>query len=107
MPSVTVSLQTIPDDLKNLVEACLSIYPKNRSTAEELLQREMFEDFTTKKTRNKSKVCEPFEVFTINELYHWWQLAGGDVFQELKKQGLIRSSPPILSLPKLVLLLLY
>ncbi|XP_068909096.1 TBC domain-containing protein kinase-like protein [Tenebrio molitor] len=94
--------EDVPDDLKEIVEACLNIYPKNRPTCEELLQREFFQNFTSAKPSNKSKVCEPFEIFTIRELYHWWQLAGGDVFQELKKQGLIRSSPPILSLPNVV-----
>ncbi|CAG0894600.1 unnamed protein product [Darwinula stevensoni] len=38
---------------------------------------------------------------SLEEIYHLWQLAGGDVSTELKKQGLIRSKPPILSLPKL------
>lgn len=36
------------------------------------------------------------------ELYHYWQLAGGDVYSELKKEGLIRSNPPILTIPKYV-----
>lgn len=93
-------LQNVPEDLKAIVEDCLQIYPKDRPTAEQLLGRYVFESFQNQKTVNKSKVCEPFEKFTISELYHWWQLAGGDVQLELKKQGLIRSSPPILSLPK-------
>ncbi|CAA9999880.1 unnamed protein product, partial [Nesidiocoris tenuis] len=33
------------------------------------------------------------------ELYHYWQLSGGDVYSELKKNGLIHNKPPILSLP--------
>lgn len=60
----------------------------------------MFDAFKNENIVEKSPVFEDFEKFTINELYHWWQLAGGDVQLELKKQGLIRSSPPILSLPK-------
>lgn len=36
----------------------------------------------------------------MDELYYLWQLAGGDITVELKKQGLIRSRPPILSIPK-------
>lgn len=39
----------------------------------------------------------------LQYLYHWWQLAGGDIHAELKKNGLIKSSPPILSMPMLVL----
>lgn len=75
----------------------MSIYPKDRPSAEDLLSRNIFDDF---KVSNQNNIRQPFETFTINELYHWWQLAGGDVHLELKKQGLIRSSPPILSLPK-------
>lgn len=75
----------------------MRIYPKDRPTAEELINREMFDAFRNIETVEKK---DSFEKFTINELYHWWQLAGGDVQIELKKQGLIRSSPPILSLPK-------
>lgn len=82
------------------MEDCLHIYPKDRPTAERLLNREMFDAYRNKNVVEKSPVFEDFEKFTINELYHWWQLAGGDVQLELKKQGLIRSSPPILSLPK-------
>lgn len=83
-----------------LVEDCLHIYPKDRPTAEQLLERNIFNVFKNVKVTNKNEIFENFEKFTINELYHWWQLAGGDVQLELKKQGLIRSSPPILSLPK-------
>ena len=39
----------------------------------------------------------------IVEVYHFWCLAGGDVFNELKKQQLIKSKPPILMLPTVVL----
>lgn len=41
---------------------------------------------------------------SILELYHYWQLAGGDVISELKKDGLMRSRLPILNLPNVVLL---
>lgn len=90
----------MPEDLKTLIEDCLHIYPKDRPTADRLLKREMFDAFKNENITEKSPVFEDFEKITISELYHWWQLAGGDVQLELKKQGLIRSSPPILSLPK-------
>lgn len=38
----------------------------------------------------------------LKQIYYWWQLAGGDVQTELKKEGLIRSEAPILLMPKLV-----
>ncbi|XP_049820096.1 TBC domain-containing protein kinase-like protein [Aethina tumida] len=94
----------LPEDIKELVNMCLNIYSKDRPTCEDLLNKTIFKPFKESSNSPHSKVCEPFEVFTIKEFYHWWQLAGGDVLQELKKQGLIRSSPPILSLPNVVLI---
>ena len=35
----------------------------------------------------------------LKEVYYLWQLAGGDVFAELKRQGLTRKKPAVLSLP--------
>ncbi|KAJ8921997.1 hypothetical protein NQ315_008635 [Exocentrus adspersus] len=95
----------LPKELRNVIDSCLSVYPKDRPTCDELLTNTLFNDYF-KKTQpvEERRYFEPFEIFTISELYHWWQLAGGDVLQELKKQGLIRSSPPILSLPHLVLI---
>lgn len=83
-----------------MIESCLNIYPKLRPTSSELLEKEIFNKFKTPTHTTKNMYMEPFEIFTIKELYYWWQLAGGDVLQELKKQGLIRSSPPVLSLPR-------
>lgn len=37
---------------------------------------------------------------SMREVYHLWQLAGGNVEQELKKQKLIRTKPAILTLPR-------
>ncbi|XP_045476153.1 TBC domain-containing protein kinase-like protein [Harmonia axyridis] len=96
--------QNLPDDMKNIIEKCLQINPQDRPTCEDFLALEIFEEFKNVKVENPSKVCEPFQPFTLRELFHWWKLAGGDVFLELKKQGLIRSTPPILSLPCLVTL---
>lgn len=43
--------------------------------------------------------------FSLPQIYYWWQLAGGDVHSELRAVGLIRNDAPILSLPKLVMLM--
>ena len=83
-----------------MIEKCLSIYLVNRPTATELLNNDIFKSVRDNEIPNKSKIHQQFEIFTLKELYHWWQLTGGDVFLELKKHGLIRSSPPILSLPR-------
>lgn len=85
--------------MKDLIEDCLRICAKDRPTAGELLQRGDLFKFETILETNGTLSRSPYRVFTLNEFYHWWQLAGGDVFLELKKQGLLRSSPPILSLP--------
>lgn len=94
----------LPNDLKEMIEECLNVYPSKRPTCRQLLEKPSLASYKKKEPEGINKICEPFQVFTLHELYHWWQLAGGDVFQELKKQGLIRSSPPILSVPSLVLI---
>lgn len=94
--------QNTPSELKDIVERCLSLSSKNRPTAAHLLENKIFDSFKSLEScpENSSKVCKKFENFTLREFYHWWQLAGGDVLLELKKQGLIRSSPPVLTLPR-------
>ncbi|KAK4883180.1 hypothetical protein RN001_006499 [Aquatica leii] len=96
--------QDLSSDLKVIIEDCLNILPQHRPTVAEILKNPIFDKFKDVPDTNRSKICDKFEKFTIEELYHWWQLAGGEVLLELKKQGLIRSSPPILSVPKMVLI---
>lgn len=36
----------------------------------------------------------------IDEVYHLWCLAGGDLEKELINKGIIQSKPPICTLPK-------
>ena len=46
-----------------------------------------------------------FYVFSfrpLHEVFHLWTLAGGDLEGELKKCGLIKAKPPIMSLPMYV-----
>lgn len=91
--------QDLPLDIKNLIEDCLTINPNDRPSASELLQRDIFNAFKKEEPKEQVLIKKLKDIGLI-ELYHWYQLAGGDVYTELKKQGLIRSSPPILSLPK-------
>lgn len=82
---------------------CLQIQPSQRKTPEELLNLPIFENFLKKDAREKiDSIYENVITRKMDELYYLWQLAGGDVSIELKKQGLIRSRPPILSIPKCV-----
>lgn len=85
------------------MESCLQIRPSSRKTPEELLRFSLFEELleNDKKVEEENAHSKVI-VRKMDELYYLWQLAGGDINLELKKQGLIRSRPPILSIPKYV-----
>nr|XP_012148030.1 PREDICTED: TBC domain-containing protein kinase-like protein isoform X2 [Megachile rotundata]XP_012148031.1 PREDICTED: TBC domain-containing protein kinase-like protein isoform X2 [Megachile rotundata] len=96
----------LPDKVKEFIDACLQIHPSKRKTPEELLKLTIFEHFLSKNEKEKEEsLYKNVIVRKMDELYYLWQLAGGDITAELKKQGLIRSTPPILSIPNLVILL--
>ena len=46
--------------------------------------------------------CYVFSFRPLHEIFHLWTLAGGDLEGELKKCGLIKAKPPIMSLPMYV-----
>ena len=98
-------LKSIDPSLKALLEACLSIHSKNRPTPEEILQHSVFDksfdtlDFNPA-PRDSIVNLSPLERLDLNQVYYLWQLAGGDVHVELKKEGLIRSEAPILTIPR-------
>lgn len=96
--------QNLNPDLRQIVEDCLRVSPGERPDASALLRRHIFAQCSSNNNEQHKLQREPFTPCTIDALYHWWQLVGGDVTQELKRQGLIRSTPPILSLPSMVLL---
>lgn len=95
-------------DLKSLLESCLSISSQNRSSADDILKSALFDRFDEAIQFNlieKSVVeMSPIERLELRQVYYLWQLTGGDVQAELKKEGLIRSEAPILTIPRLVLL---
>ncbi|XP_055533546.1 TBC domain-containing protein kinase-like protein [Wyeomyia smithii] len=93
--------------LKRIIEECLIVSVRRRPQAQQLLEDEAF-DFLREETFG---FLDPAGLTLLErhcgslaEIYNLWQLAGGDVQQELKKEGLIKSEAPILSLPNLVLL---
>ncbi|XP_033217840.1 TBC domain-containing protein kinase-like protein [Belonocnema kinseyi] len=96
----------LPENVKEFVESCLQIRPSSRKTPEELLRFSLFQELlkNNKKIEEENSYTKVI-VRKMDELYYLWQLAGGDINLELKKQGLIRSRPPILSIPNLVILL--
>lgn len=52
--------------------------------------------FRTENHRSKDHLSER----SLQEIYYLWQRAGGDVVAELKRQGLPRKKPAVLSLPQ-------
>ncbi|XP_057318808.1 TBC domain-containing protein kinase-like protein [Microplitis mediator] len=96
--------KSIPQDLRQFVEAALEVNPSKRLGAKELLNLPLFKDL---RSGDAADDDEFIDVVTrkMDDYYYLWQLAGGDMTVELKKQGLIRSRPPILSIPNLIILL--
>lgn len=86
--------------LRALIETCLSISPHDRPTPVELLESAYFKDHLDEVRFTKGPPADALLLrCPLKHIYHWWQLAGGDVLGELKKAGLIRSEAPILKMP--------
>ncbi|KAL2739539.1 TBC domain-containing protein kinase-like protein [Vespula maculifrons] len=93
--------EELSSEIKEFVDSCLQVHSSKRKTPEELLQLPLFIDLLMQNEQEKEESqYKNVIVRKMNELYYLWQLAGGDITVELKKQGLIRSRPPILSIPK-------
>lgn len=102
------SFNNMDKDLKDLLESCLTIASRNRPTGEEILKSKVFDKYSeaiqyTTKPKSVTELS-PIERLELHQVYYLWQLTGGDVQAELKKEGLIRSEAPILTIPRLVLL---
>ena len=116
----------VPAAVRELIDACLQPDLEKRPSASELLEEKFPEDdtdvddgnmftFPTLRLRcnDLDAMCsgvedgddeeQPLDVLTIQETYYLWKLAGGDVLGELTRHGLMVTRPPLLSLPKLVL----
>lgn len=93
--------QLMNDNLRDLLESCLSISPKDRPLPNVILENELFMNDTEKFVYKKGSLPEMLLLrCPLRQIYYWWQLAGGDVHVELKAEGLIRNEAPILSMPK-------
>ncbi|XP_047121635.1 TBC domain-containing protein kinase-like protein isoform X3 [Schistocerca piceifrons] len=98
--------QTVPADFLDLLSKCLNIYTSQRPMPRQLMCHPYLKDIEQKSVTESVPQSRPHPLLErpLKELYHLWRLAGGDVQAELRKQGLIRTKPPILSLPSLVIL---
>ncbi|XP_017470933.1 PREDICTED: TBC domain-containing protein kinase-like protein isoform X2 [Rhagoletis zephyria] len=97
--------EQIQVELRSLVESCLCVPPTKRPLPNTLFLHEFF----SKNIKAYAYIApSKSPIFLLRcpleQIYYWWQLAGGDVQSELKKEGLIRSEAPILAIPQLVCL---
>ncbi|KAH8292741.1 hypothetical protein KR018_010311 [Drosophila ironensis] len=95
--------------LRQLLERCLHVLPKKRPLPGQLVGHPLFEGISGELKREQELLdgldleAQPLLMrCPLSQIYHLWQLAGGDVQAELKKEGLIRSEAPILGLPTIV-----
>lgn len=95
----------INEDIRELLEKCLNLLPSKRPLPEEILRDSLFagreEEF---KYDYPSKDLSLLHRCSLEQIYYLWQLAGGDVLADLKKEGVIKNEAPILSIPSLVLI---
>ncbi|KAE8749565.1 hypothetical protein FOCC_FOCC003831 [Frankliniella occidentalis] len=102
--------ESLPQSLVHLINSCLQLNPLDRPTPKELLEFPIFKEYSfdeyslAERPDTLVETTHHLNSLPLQELYYLWRLAGGDVQSELKKQGLIRTMPPILSVPRLVLL---
>lgn len=97
--------QQLPLDVRDLLERCLSVLPAQRPLPADLLQHQCLAQLSQGPVLRPNALAEPLPLLLrcpLSQIYHLWQLAGGDVQAELKKEGLIRSEAPILALPQIV-----
>lgn len=110
--------------LKKLIEQCLDIDPVSRGTPAAVIETvfdstgepltsflttqvtvdletlgRAIDDIRNSSTDSKDSLGH-LTKRNLKQVYYLWQLAGGDVFVELKRQGLTRKKPSVLSLPR-------
>jgi len=126
-------LKEIPPDLISFLNNCLSTDVTKRPAPIALLHHDVFSGFDKTKIKLDNGFQKFPPVFDLrdlevrdyhlnddfssdgddeedllserplHEVFHLWTLAGGDLEGELKKCGLIKAKPPIMSLPILLL----
>uniref|UniRef100_A0A8C1YUZ8 TBC domain-containing protein kinase-like protein n=1 Tax=Cyprinus carpio TaxID=7962 RepID=A0A8C1YUZ8_CYPCA len=121
------TIKELPENVQALLRKCLTFLPSKRPTPAELLGDSVFESISCQYTPYQSPVrlfaasprCAHLQLpediselwkddggnylaeRAIDEVFHLWCLAGGDLEKELTNQEIIQSKPPICTLPKL------
>ncbi|XP_013107196.1 TBC domain-containing protein kinase-like protein [Stomoxys calcitrans] len=99
------AFQALDAELRNLLEQCLAVKPSERPLPSDILNHSIFiKNLDLYLVTPIEKSSTLLLRMPLEQIYYWWQLAGGDVQAELKKEGLIRSEAPILSIPQIVCL---
>ncbi|XP_066534977.1 TBC domain-containing protein kinase-like protein [Hoplias malabaricus] len=122
-------IKELPENMLTLLSKCLTFLPSKRPTPAELLQDAVFEGVSSLYTPYRSPVslfssslrCAHLELpedinelckvdgedylseRSVDEVYHLWCLAGGDLEKELTNKGIIQSKPPVCTLPNFIL----
>ncbi|KAG8179024.1 hypothetical protein JTE90_011971 [Oedothorax gibbosus] len=121
--SPSFKIQSVSDNLMSFIGQCLNPISKNRKEACQMFASPLFEEFKlTEKSRadvasslflstqlrcfeswnNYKDIGDHLSKRPLQELYYLWQLAGGDLEAELRRQELIKAKPPIVTMSKIV-----
>uniref|UniRef100_A0A8C9X4K1 TBC domain-containing protein kinase-like protein n=1 Tax=Sander lucioperca TaxID=283035 RepID=A0A8C9X4K1_SANLU len=121
------TIKELPENVLELLRKCLTFLPSKRPTPAQLLGDPVFSGISCFYTPFQKPVslfssslrCAHLELpedisdlckdddedylseRAIDEVYHLWCLAGGDLEKELTNKEIIQSKPPICTLPKL------
>ncbi|KAK3554124.1 hypothetical protein QTP70_019221, partial [Hemibagrus guttatus] len=122
-------IKELPDNVLLLLRKCLTFLPSKRATPAELLEDDVFEGISCLYSPYESPVtlfssslrCAHLQLpdditqlckvdgedylfeRSVDEVYHLWCLAGGDLEKELTNKGIIQSKPPVCTLPNFIL----
>ncbi|GAB1288131.1 TBC domain-containing protein kinase-like protein [Apodemus speciosus] len=118
-------IKELPENVINVLKKCLTFHPSKRPTPDELMKDQVFSEVSPLYTpfvkpaslfssslrcadltlpEDISDLCKDIDndylaERSIEEVYYLWCLAGGDLEKELINKEIIRSKPPICTLP--------
>ncbi|XP_035208219.1 TBC domain-containing protein kinase-like protein isoform X2 [Stegodyphus dumicola] len=122
--NAVTKFEALPNNLQLFISECLNVLPHNRPDPQYLLLHPVFVEYgmnllprshcdrlflSTQLKCNKpmridqnSLIDDHLAERPLQEVYYLWQLAGGDLEAELRRQELIRAKPPIVTISKIV-----